>query len=50
MRGTGIFADLLAQRFSIAYQRLGFQAPLPLDVNQFRAPRLNKAQLELFDG
>jgi DNA repair photolyase len=50
MRGTGIFADLLAQRFAIAYQRLGFQAPLTLDSSQFRAPRLNKAQLELFDG
>jgi DNA repair photolyase len=50
MRGTGIFADLLAQRFAIAYQRLGFQAPLSLDSSQFRAPRLNKSQLELFDG
>ena len=50
MRGSGIFADLLAQRFTIAYQRLGFQTPLPLDVDQFRAPRRNKVQLELFDG
>lgn len=50
MRGTGIFAELLAQRFAIAHQRLGFQAPPPPDCSQFRAPRLNKAQLELFDG
>jgi len=50
MRGTGIFADLLAQRFALAYQRLGFTPPATLDVSRFRAPRRNKAQLELFDG
>ena len=50
MRGSGIFADLLAQRFALAYQRLGFQSPLPLDTSRFRAPRRNRSQLDLFDG
>ena len=49
MRGTGIFSDLLSQRFALAYQRLGYQSPLPLDTSRFRAPRRNKAQLELFN-
>jgi DNA repair photolyase len=50
MRGSGLFADLLAQRFQLAYQRLGFQAPPPLSIDDFKAPRLGTAQLELFDG
>ncbi len=48
MRGEGIYADLLAQRFHLAYQRLGFQAPLPLAVRHFQAPRRATAQLDLF--
>lgn len=49
MRGSGLFADLLAQRFQLAYQRLGFQAPPHLSTDDFKAPRLDTAQLELFD-
>ncbi len=46
MRGEGIFADLIAQRFRLAARRLGLDRPLaPLDVSRFRgAPR----QLTLF--
>jgi hypothetical protein len=47
-RGTGAFADLLAQRFRIAARRLGMDAPLPpLDTTRFRAPCLD-GQLDLF--
>ena len=49
MRGTGIFADLLGQRFSIASQRLGFQPPQILDTSYFNAPRQVKAQIEMFE-
>ncbi len=48
MRGSGIYADLLEQRFQLAYQRLGFQAPPPLETRHFQAPRLDKAQMDLF--
>lgn len=47
MRGKGIYADLLAQRFQLARQRLGFQAPSMLTTHLFRAPRLPGAQLDL---
>jgi DNA repair photolyase len=47
-RGTGAFADLIAQRFKIAARRLGLDAPLPpLDIRRFRPPRLD-GQLDLF--
>ena len=49
MRGTGIFADLLSQRFSIASQRLGFQSPPNLDTSCFRAPHQVKDQIEMFE-
>ncbi len=46
MRGEGIFADLIAQRFRLAARRLGLDRPLtPLDTGRFRgSPR----QLTLF--
>jgi len=47
-RGTGAFADLLAQRFRIAARRLGMDTPLPpLDTARFLPPRLD-GQLDLF--
>lgn len=49
MRGTGIFADLLAQRFRKAYRRLDFPGTPPLDCSRFRAPREETPQLGLFD-
>lgn len=49
-RGTGAFADLLAQRFRIAARRLGMDAPLPpLDTTRFRPPHL-AGQLDLFSA
>jgi len=41
MRGNGLFADLLAQRYSIARRKAGYgtRSPHPpLDVTRFRAP------------
>lgn len=49
MRGTGIFADLLAQRFKQAYRRLGFPGRPPLECGLFRPPREETPQLGLFD-
>jgi DNA repair photolyase len=38
MRGEGVFADLIAQRFRLAVRRLGLEAPLPgLDTTRSRA-------------
>jgi DNA repair photolyase len=48
MRGTGVYAELLAQRFQLAIRRLGFHSPDPLAVQHFRAPKRNAPQLELF--
>jgi DNA repair photolyase len=48
MRGTGVFAEIVAKRFQVACRRLGLNrgAP-PLDTGIFRAPRTD-AQLSLF--
>lgn len=48
MRGTGVFAELLAQRFQLAYRRLGYEAPAPLDCSVFTPPLLPGEQLSLF--
>ena len=50
MRGTGIFADLIRQRFRKTCARLGLSsANLPvLDIMQFTPPRENSAQASLF--
>ncbi|MEW6312669.1 MAG: PA0069 family radical SAM protein [Pseudomonadota bacterium] len=48
MRGLGPFADLLAQRFRMACERLGFNGGRePLDTDCFERP-LRNGQLELF--
>jgi DNA repair photolyase len=54
MTGTGLFADLLAQRFAIACKRLGLDGrdrgsrePPHLDTKQFKAPSL-AGQMSLF--
>jgi len=47
MRGRGVVADLIAQRFAVARRRHGLDAPLPpLDTRQFRA--VSETQPELF--
>ena len=50
MRGTGIFADLIRQRFRKTCARLNLSAAnLPaLDLTQFKPPRADTAQAELF--
>ena len=51
MKGEGELAQLLAQRFRNACERLGFNAGArnrDLDTTQFRAPRRD-GQLSLFD-
>jgi DNA repair photolyase len=48
MRGTGLYADMIAQRFRAACNRLGFGAGPELDCGRFRAPRVDRPQLELF--
>ena len=49
MRGTGVFADLLAQRFRGAYRRLDFPGTPPLECELFRPPREATPQLGLFE-
>jgi len=47
MRGRGVLAELIAQRFMVARRRHGLDAPLaPLDTQQFRP--LSDRQPELF--
>jgi DNA repair photolyase len=49
MKGQGLFAELLAQRFQIALQRYGLQKlPANTDVSQFRPPTKPTAQSSLF--
>ena len=48
MRGTGLFADVIARRFELACKRLALNpARAPLDTSRFRPPR-SEAQLSLF--
>ncbi len=50
MRGSGLFADMIAQRFKLATARLGFsQERSPLDSGLFSPPKLPGTQLGLFD-
>ncbi len=50
MRGTGVYADLLARRFALALKRYGFAAKhsRALDCSRFVAPRAPSPQGELF--
>lgn len=42
MRGTGLFAQLLARRFQVACERLGLnRRAIPLDTGRFRPPARN---------
>lgn len=48
MHGSGLWADLLRQRFAVACRRLGFnRVPVDLDFGQFR-PALARGQGCLF--
>jgi len=49
MRGKGVFADLIRQRFNVAYRRYGFSAEnKALTTTLFVPPKLASAQGELF--
>ncbi|MGE4617933.1 MAG: PA0069 family radical SAM protein [Gammaproteobacteria bacterium] len=49
MKGQGVFARLLAQRFERSCQALGMnESRFELDTSRFRAPGRNTDQLELF--
>ncbi len=48
MRGSGVYADLISQRFRSVVKRLGFIDAPPLDCSQFRPPRAATPQLDLF--
>lgn len=46
--GTGLFAELLAKRYQVAYKRLGFPGMANLSSELFRPPRTDSKQLALF--
>ena len=49
MKGQGVFAALMAQRFERACRELDLNtARFELDTKAFRPPKLNAAQMELF--
>ncbi|OYX45586.1 MAG: radical SAM protein [Rhodobacterales bacterium 32-67-9] len=49
MRGNGVHADLIAQRFAVATRRLGYAKDLPApDVSRFGPPARKGDQLSLF--
>jgi DNA repair photolyase len=48
MRGTGPFADLLAQRFKKVHRQLGFARLPPLNTELFQPPRELSPQGQLF--
>ena len=50
MRGSGAFAQLIAQRFKTASRRHGFdRRQMPQRTDLFRPPRLD-GQFDLFGG
>lgn len=50
MKGTGAWADMLAQRFALACRKLGLNRErVPLDCSQYHCTRLS-GQQSLFDG
>jgi DNA repair photolyase len=49
MRGTGVIADLIAQRFALSAKKLGLDRPSQaLDCGKFQPPRRVGEQLSLF--
>ena len=48
MRGSGIYAQLIRDRFHLAYKRLGYPGMAPLRTDLFQPPQLPGAQLSLF--
>ncbi len=48
MSGEGPFASLIAQRFSLAKRRCGYNEPPALETDRFLPPAADQAQLSLF--
>jgi hypothetical protein len=48
MRGTGVFAHLLQNRFKICVSKLGYGNMPELDCSQFIPPGIDDDQLTLF--
>jgi DNA repair photolyase len=48
LRGEGLYANLLAQRFRLAKKRLGFAELPPFDTGLFTPPVLSGQQMSLF--
>lgn len=48
MRGTGQYADLIANRFKLAHKRSNFPGMPELDTTQFCPPAVESSQLSLF--
>lgn len=48
MRGTGEYAELLAQRFKLAHKKFGFGEPSELNTADFRPPQIGPRQMSLF--
>jgi len=48
MRGSGVYAHLLAQRFRLAHRRLGYTEPTELDCSGFRRPAADARQMHLW--
>lgn len=49
MRGQGLVADMIAQRFQLAARRPGLDRPTEaLSLTEFRAPRATAGQMDLF--
>ena len=49
MRGEGPYAEMIAQRFTLAVKRLGLDTLLPpMRCDLFRPPKRASAQLDLF--
>ncbi|HZV98396.1 MAG TPA: PA0069 family radical SAM protein [Methylophilaceae bacterium] len=50
MRGTGLFADMIAQRFRLATRKLGLNLDREsLNTHLFSPPKTQKPQMDLFD-
>lgn len=49
MRGSGVYAELIAKRFHTAHRRLGFAELPDYDLGRFRAPGDGGGQLALFE-
>lgn len=50
MRGTGLFADMIEQRFKLATRKLGLNVSRePLRTDLFKPPKTDQPQLSLFD-